>query len=273
MISALPGLRCVPLLAKWVGTLILDGMYPRVCCHCDALLEQAPDGQHADVKAPSHLWFCPGCQEDLAAIAAPYCSACGEPFEGAMDREFRCSNCTGRRLHLDFALAGYKITGAVREVVHHYKYGRKIALRAPLADMLMETFQDPRLASENLREWLLVPVPLHATRQMWRGFNQSWELCRQVSRLTGIPAANVLKRRYRTPAQAHLRRGQRLKNLKGAFALRRNWLRKPRLDLKGRKILLVDDVLTTGATANECAKVLKREAGAEKVVVITAARG
>lgn len=271
MISAVSSLRSAPSLARRIGSWILDGVYPKVCCHCDTFLEHRTDEEFAG--NPSRHWFCTDCQNGLTPVCAPYCSVCGEAFDGAMEREFRCSNCVGRRLHLDFALAGYKITGPVREVVHHYKYGRKLALRAPLAEMLMETFQDPRLASEDLRDWLLVPVPLHVTRQMWRGFNQSWELCRHVSRLTGIPAARVLKRRYRTPAQAHLRRGQRLKNLKGAFALRRGWFWESRKDLKGRKILLVDDVLTTGATANECAKVLKREAGAEKVVVITAARG
>jgi ComF family protein len=190
-----------------------------------------------------------------------------------MTRAFLCSNCDGRRVAFDFAVSGYKAHGTMRELIHQFKYGKDISLRAVLAAALEAGLNDPRLEQTDLSEWLLVPVPLHYIRQMKRGFNQSWELCRMLHETTGIPTASVLRRTRQTSTQARLHRKQRLENLRGVFALRRSlpWSTQP--VLKGKKILLVDDVLTTGATAHECAKVLKREAEAEKVVVITAARG
>jgi ComF family protein len=142
-----------------------------------------------------------------------------------------------------------------------------------LANLLLGTLSDPRLAKEELSKWLLVPVPLHFWRERRRQFNQSWELCLALSRATGIPAAKALRRKRMTQVQAHLDRDQRLANMRGVFDLRQPlpWREPP--NLQGRCILLVDDVLTTGATAHSCAKVLKHQGGAEKVVVITAARG
>jgi ComF family protein len=245
----------------------LDMLYPRVCHGCQNPLPQTA------ARHGKSAWFCATCSVDLVEIQAPYCGVCGEPFDGAMTETFVCKNCVGRRVAYDFAVAGYKADGPLREMILHYKYGRQLSLRAGLADMLAAALQDPRLAGEDLRQWLLVPVPLHWTRQYWRGFNQSWELCRRLSARTGIPAAQILRRQSRTSPQARLHRKKRLQNLKHAFTLRRSrpWHSLP--TIKGRRILLVDDVLTTGATAHECAKILKHEAGAEKVVVITVGRG
>lgn len=175
----------------------------------------------------------------------------------------------------NFAISGFRAAGPFRELIHRFKYSGDLSLRGVLADALIHTLEEPRLAVEDLSAWLLVPVPLHWLREMRRGFNQSWELCRQLSQRTGIPAAQIMRRKRRTSTQAKLNRQERLENLRGVFSLRRSlplpgW-RRP--DIRGKKVLLVDDVLTTGATAHECAKVLKREAGVEKVVVITAARG
>lgn len=190
-----------------------------------------------------------------------------------MTAAFSCQNCANRRIAFDFAVAGVQATGPVREIIHHFKYSRDITLTGALADFAALALADPRLAGEDLRSWALVPVPLHTVRQLRRGFNQSWEICRQLSRQTGIPALQALRRQRRTETQVKKTRSARLENLRHAFALRRRFPWQSRLTLKGAKILLVDDVLTTGATAHECAKVLKRQGGAEKVVVITAARG
>lgn len=173
----------------------------------------------------------------------------------------------------DFAIAGYKAAGPLREMIHRFKYSRDLSLRAVLANALSQALREPRLAGEDLTQWLLVPVPLFPLRLIYRGFNQSWELCRVLSQATGIPTGQVLRRTRRTAAQATLHRKQRLENMRGVFALRRPMPWRPALNLAGRSILLVDDVLTTGATAHECAKVLKQKAGAAKVVVITAGRG
>jgi competence protein ComFC len=252
-----------------IGEGTLNLVYPRTCRACQAGLTA--------FEQPSGLtdWLCTPCLEELTAIEPPYCSVCGEAFAGAMERAFKCSNCDGRRMAFDFAISGFKAAGPLRELVHHFKYSGDLTLRGVLAEALIRTLSEPRLAPEDLSAWVLVPVPLHWLREMRRGFNQSWELCRELSARTGIPTAQIIRRKRLTSTQARLNRHERLENLRGVFALRRSfplsgWRR---LDIRGKKVLLVDDVLTTGATAHECAKVLKREAGAEKVVVITAARG
>lgn len=238
---------------------LADLIYPRRCCVCHVPLEEG--------------WFCTGCAGALPWVEAPYCKVCGEVYDGALTHEFRCSNCSGRRLEFEFAVAACHAEAATRELIHQFKYERRLHLRGALASLMLRILEEPRLARENLGEWLLVPVPLHPSREADREYNQSWELCQRLSRLTGIPAAKALVRTRETEPQAGLHRGERLKNLRGAFAVAKARFWRPQADLQGRRILLVDDVFTTGATTNECARVLRREGGAEKVVVITATRG
>lgn len=244
-----------------------DLIYPRLCSGCKVPLEPA---------APStgvQTWFCPACEKNLPWLEAPYCRVCGEAYDGSFSAEFRCMNCSGRRLQFEFAIAACHAADTVRELVHQFKYEHRLQLRAALAALLLRTLDEPRLSRESLAGWLLVPVPLHREREKEREYNQSWELCQRLQHLTGIPAAKALARTRETDAQAGLDREQRLQNLRGAFTLRKAWPWQQKIPLHGRSILLVDDVFTTGATTNECARVLRREGGAQKVVVITVARG
>lgn len=251
-----------PLLARirpW-GRALLDLTYPRTCLVCDEPLS-------SEEREGLQAWFCTACEGALPRLQAPFCQICGEPYDGAISGEFRCSNCAGRRFSFEFATSAFRASEGVRALVHRFKYGRESHLREALASLLKLALDDPRLAAEALGEWLLIPVPLHRAKEGDRGFNQSRELCRELSRATGIPTADGLKRVRLTETQARLSREERLRNVRGAF------LPREPAALKGRRVLLVDDVLTTGATTNECARVLRREAGAEKVVVITVARG
>jgi competence protein ComFC len=244
--------------APWLQAL-LNLLYPRTCRVCD-------------VSLTDRDWFCRSCEQAFPTLDPPFCQVCGEPYDGPMDRPFRCDNCADRKLHFDFAIAGYRAEGEVRELIHRFKYGRDITLRAPLGRMLCRALDDPRLQAEDLRAWTLVPVPLHRTREREREFNQSHELCLQLARHTGIPVQHVMKRLRPTDKQARLTRAQRLENLRGAFSLRRGFQGKAS-PLAGAKVLLVDDVFTTGATTDECARILRREAKVQKVVVIAVARG
>lgn len=247
-------------LLRPVWSALVDLIYPRQCCVCHLPLAEG--------------WFCQGCADALPLIAAPYCKVCGEVYaDGAFTREFRCANCSGRKLEFEFAVAACHAKDSARELIHQFKYERRLHLRGALATLMLRALEDPRLAQENLAEWLLVPVPLHHSREEEREFNQSWELCLRLSSLTGIPAAKALIRTRATDSQARLRRHERLKNLRGVFAMQPPRFWQPNIDLRGRRILLVDDVFTTGATTNECARVLRREGGVEKVVVITTTRG
>jgi len=257
--------RISSVIAPWARTM-LDIVYPRACKICDRPLsnQESPD------RLPH--WICTACVPALTKLEPPFCKTCGEAFDGAGEGELRCSNCADRKFAFEFAIAGYRAEDDVRELVHRFKYGRDLVLRAPLGCMLQHALSDPRLATQDLARWLLVPVPLHPRRQREREFNQSWELCRELAKRTGIPAVEAMKRTRFTEKQAQLTRAQRLENLRGAFAMRRRyvWENSP---LRGAKVLLVDDVFTTGATTHECARILKREGKVEKVVVISVARG
>lgn len=160
----------------------------------------------------------------------------------------------------------------VMRLIHDFKYHSRIELRGFLAGLLSDSLQ----RFENLFQkvdasWCLVPVPLHPSRERVRQFNQSWELCKILADERNLPARKLLRRQRATQSQATLHRDERLKNLRKAFAPAPQPLwRHPRLP---KKVLLVDDVMTTGSTAEECTKVLRFQLGIEKVVVITIARG
>ena len=256
----------LPRLLRLAGNRLLDTLYPRACFACEAVLDAGSPGQGAAA------WLCPACLDGLERIEPPFCRICGEPFAGAEATPFRCWNCEDRGLAFDFARAACRSAGPVRSLIHAFKYRRDLAQRAPLAELLREALDDPRLGGLDPAAWCLVPVPLHPLRQLWRGYNQSLELCRQLGQATGLATVGALRRVRLTRSQAGLDRARRLENLRGIFAPARRlpWQGSP---VEGKRVLLVDDVLTTGATAHECARVLKKRLGAEKVVVITAARG
>ncbi len=255
---------------RWLGSLglaALDLVYPRVCAACG----RAQTGQE-DAQSLKSV-FCEACAAGLPWVQEPYCERCGEMFDGAINGPFACSNCDGVRLHFDYAVAACPARDEVREMIHRFKYGHELHLRRPLSLLLARALEEKRLAQEDLRDWCLVPVPLHPNRELEREYNQSWELCVRLSELTGIPAAPVLERIRETEIQARLTRLQRQQNLRGAFRMRPAGLWRPAADVRGRKLLLVDDVFTTGSTTSECARVLTKEGGAARVVVITVARG
>ena len=266
-------MRLLPLIAQaleklrpWglAGTRLL---YPRTCRVCDLPL---PIPDH---EGPLAEYLCAACTADLPLVEPPICSVCGAFYRAAVDgRAFRCDNCAGQKFAFDFAVAGYRAEGQVRELVHRFKYHSDVSLRSLLGLMLARVLADPRVRAESLSEWTLVPVPLHRLRQRGRQFNQSLELCRVLSETTGIPTVDAMRRVLPTDNQAGLSRRERLKNLRNAFAMRLDCSGEAAL-LRGKPVLLVDDVFTTGATTDACARVLRRVGQVEKVVVITVARG
>ena len=186
---------------------------------------------------------------------------CRTPFlnSAPLDEEGRCAMCRGGLTGFDAAFSYGEYEGPLRKLIHEFKYGGITPLASELGPLLSQAL--PR----EQRFDAIVPMPLHWRKRLERGFNQSELLARFLSRRTGIPVLNALKRRKPTAPQAGLTRAQRRTNVAGAFeASRRN-----RID--GRHVLLIDDVLTTGATASACAAVLKR-AGARRVTVLTLAR-
>jgi ComF family protein len=225
-------------------------LYPPVCAICGG-----------NVRAGDYL--CNGCAAKAVRIVAPFCQKCSEPFEGAITREFACANCAHRTIHFDAAVSAYRGRGIVREIIHEFKYGRQIHLRHLVARWLRAAMEDERLRGRRFD--LIAPVPLHPTRQRERGFNQAGLLAELLSAQSSIRVKPLLERTRYTNTQTALDRSERMENLHNAFRLRKN------ADVRGLRVLLIDDVLTTGSTLSECARVLKR-AGALSVYAATAAR-
>ena len=178
--------------------------------------------------------------------------------------EFSCPNCEDRTPAFDCAVSNYQAKGVLRELIHRFKYGRQFYLRRVLAEFLVEAMQDARIQKDPADG--LVPVPLHPTRLRERGFNQADALAETLSKRTRVPILRCIERRRYTNTQTRFDRIERMQNLRNAFALRES------IDVRGKHLVLLDDVVTTGSTLHECALVL-RAAGAESVRAITVARG
>src|SRR6266704_6514219 len=210
-------------------------LYPSVCTICGR-----------DVRADEYL--CDQCETKAVRIVAPFCQKCSEPFEGSITNTFACANCAHRTIHFDAAVAAYRGRGIVRQIIHEFKYGRQIHLRHLVARWLYAALDDERLRGSQFA--IMVPVPLHATRLRERGFNQASLLAALLSAQTSISSRPVLERIRYTTTQTALDRSERMENLHNAFRLRKN------SEVRGFRVLLIDDVLTTGSTLSECARIL-----------------
>jgi ComF family protein len=225
-------------------------LYPPVCTICGA-------------NTPAGEYLCDRCEEKAVRIVAPFCQKCTEPFEGAISSGFTCANCAHRAIHFDAAVAAYRSRGMVREIIHSFKYNRQIYLRRLIARWLCAALDDERLRDRRFD--VIVPVPLHPTRQRERGFNQASLLAELLSAQISVPSKLLLERTRYTTTQTALDRAERMENLHNAFRFRKT------ANVRDLHVLLIDDVLTTGSTLSECARVLKR-AGAISVHAATAAR-
>jgi competence protein ComFC len=204
------------------------------------------------------------CRSQVQFIQPPFCERCGLPFEGEVSTAFECANCRGEDLHFRSARSATAARGPVLEAIHRYKYQRALWFEPFLAGLLIRR-AEPELRLEKW-DWI-VPVPLHPVKLREREFNQAERLALRLGEATGIPVhARLLKRTLPTRTQTLLTREERTANVRNAFVLRAGGR------LQGRRIVLLDDVFTTGATTNACARAL-RKAGADDVCVWTVARG
>lgn len=245
-------LRGLPALAARLPQAALLLVYPPMCAGCSRALD--PE------EYPS---FCPDCLISLDLISEPYCPICGIPFSAETTTSHLCGDCLGGVHRFDRARARGFYQGLIREVLHRFKYGGQTFLMRPLARMLIDPARE--LTRLHIID-TIVPVPLHYERLRQRGFNQASLLARGLGSLLQIPVNySSLKRTRWTEPQIGLSRNQRAVNVKGAFGLR------AKEKIKGKGVLLLDDVLTTGETVNQCVRVLK-DGGAREVMVLTVAR-
>lgn len=228
---------------------LVDLLMPPACMACDT-----PVGE------PRSL--CGDCWSGLPEIAGARCCQCGIPLPLAWQAESHCLGCLKEPPPFEQAIAPFLYEGPARQIVLRFKQGKE-RWAEPMAAAMSRAA--PGWATPDR---LLVPVPLHRWRLASRGYNQALLLARALGRPAGADVAvDWLVRVKNTPSTRGLKRAQRLRNVSGAFRVRPEAV--PRL--KGRHVLLVDDVMTTGATAAACARTLRR-AGAARVDVITYAR-
>jgi competence protein ComFC len=231
----------------------LDLLYPRNCQICFRAIE-----------APHSIGYvCADCLRSVRPIRAPFCQRCGLPFRGEITTTFECGNCRDKNYVFERAIAAVTTQGVVRDCVHQFKYARHEWFGNLLAHYLIE-------AGLQHFDWdeidAIVPVPLHPRKLREREFNQAEFLGDKLSRAYKKPQlAGNLRRIRDTQTQTRLDTKGRADNMRGAFAVKRP------AAFNGRRLVLVDDVFTTGATTNECASILLK-AGAESVVVLTVAR-
>lgn len=228
---------------------VIDLLFPPRCPLCGAAIGSAAG-------------LCSHCWSTLVIPGEPCCTACWRPFGDGMPASGTCAPCLADPPRHAGIAAATLYNDPSRKLVLAFKHGNRIALAPMMAGLMVPKlhFLDP--------EWLLVPVPLHRWRLWKRGYNQAAELAREIGRRTGAKlAVDMLERRKPTPSLGRMGKAARKRALSGAISIRAS--RKGAL--AGRKVVLVDDVLTSGATTDACVSALKR-AGAERVVIACFAR-
>ena len=227
--------------------MIVDAVLPPRCLACGAT-----------VGEPGAL--CGSCWSAMTFFAPPWCARCGLPFPHPMGEDAVCADCARGRASWDRARAVMRYDKHSRRLVLALKYDRT-ELAGALGRWMRQAGGDVLGGAD-----LVIPVPLHWTRLLSRRYNQAGLLAHAIRAAGGPPVApDWLMRRRRTPSQGRLGPLARARNVRGAFAL------KPGREVRGKRLVIIDDVLTTGATVEECARVLRRE-GAAFVGVLTLAR-
>jgi ComF family protein len=242
---------------RWVGGAVLDTLLPPRCLCCSAIV-------------PTQGTLCGDCFRQVTLIGAPLCHRCGVPFIHSGQGEpppgggpLHCARCLHRPPEYGQARAAYLYDAGSRRLLLPLKYGDRTELAGPLARQMAYAGRALLAGAD-----LLLPVPLHRWRLLKRRYNQAALLAGRLSRLSGVAwAPDLLRRRHATPALGGFGAVERAAILEDAFAL------SPRAAarVRGRRLVLVDDVLTSGATATACARLLLA-AGAARVDVLAAAR-
>lgn len=234
---------------EWLQGLI-EAAFPISCVECDALIEHGPGP------------FCDVCHEEAIDSAGDRCPRCALPVGPFAWIEDGCAWCGKRALGFDEAMALGPYEGPIRTACLRLKHKQNAWIARGLADLLVEVH------GERARSWgdvVVTSVPLHWGRRLERGFNQSDELAERLAQRLGAPTARALTRVRKTRKLAALSRTERAEVMRGAFRVRND------ARVRGRTIVLVDDIMTTGATCGAAARALKA-AGAHRVVALVVAR-
>lgn len=231
---------------------ISDALFPSLCIACTGVL-----------TSEKEKGFCRKCAQSISFITESRCPVCGIIFADSPAGNHLCGDCLKTKPYYTFARAALVYEGIILEAIHRFKYKRNLICGSVLSG-LMADFDFPDMDWNSFD--LIIPVPLHIRRLRERGFNQSLILARALGKKHRLDVDfSLLKRRKLTLTQTGLDKKERERNIRSAFMVRH-----PE-KLQGKNVILVDDVYTTGATLNECARTL-RKAGTVRIAVITLAR-
>ena len=254
----LPVMPAIATIAERAACALLDVLFPRRCAGCGEVIPE-PDGSQV----------CRRCERNLPRIKGDACGRCGlplGPFASDHDGKW-CAGCE------NLPFAGFRCAvafgtydGVLRRAIRQFKYRRRPHLVRELGRLVASRARDEFGDPEDARPEIVIPVPLHRNRRKSRGFDQAELLARPVAGELGAPLGlGVMARVVDTPTLTKQSREERAETVKGAFEVRRPG------EVEGKRVLLVDDVMTTGATCSECARVLKK-AGAKVILVCVLAR-
>lgn len=231
-------------------TPILNILFPPQCLNCQC-------------RVPTHGTLCIPCWQQIHFITEPMCECCGLPFDYDIGEGALCGICMNKRPDYNRARAAFRYDEHSRKLITRFKYSDQTQLAKIYGNWLARAGEGLLKQSD-----IIIPVPLHYFRFVHRRFNQSALLAHILSKKTGIKyLPNALIRIRKTTPQTGLTSKQRETNVKGAFSANKRYLEQ----IKGKNILLVDDVMTTGSTITQCSKVLLKS-GAAQVNVLTLAR-
>ncbi|MHB8842981.1 MAG: double zinc ribbon domain-containing protein [Candidatus Aquicultor sp.] len=232
------------------GSGFVSLFFPEKCHFCRTLL---------NIQGEEIPGLCPACEKDIKWLFDPYCPRCGRPFPKGSTSHL-CADCLREKTSFDWGRAAALYQGVLAEAIQRFKYQGEVNLARPLS-----WFWN-KINLENIPFEAIIPVPLHPVRLRERGFNQALLLGKTLGKIHHKKVLTGALRRVRnTIPQVQLDHSERAKNVRGAFAVRK------KQEILDKRLLLVDDVFTTGATVNECAKVLKKS-GAREIIILTLAR-
>ncbi len=234
----------------FAATKLLNLILPPRCIKCRNIVEKSGG-------------LCSYCWSKIEFITKSNCSICGFPFEYDMGVDTPCAACIAKKPPYDKAVAVFIYNDKSSDLITYFKYGDKIHAASTFAELMYNKCRDQIDDAD-----IIIPVPLHPKRLLRRRYNQSALISNHINRLSGVDTIpDLMSRKKNNVPQASLSKKERLQNVKGAFSIKKKYIN----ILQNKNIILIDDVMTTGATVSECAKVLKKS-GASKVEIITLAK-
>jgi len=240
------------MLRRFLGVLT-DIIYPKTCLACKHKLD----------STVTYDYICGKCKALIKKNVPPFCIACGRHLEKGNLNKNICPSCLKNKLNFDRAFSPCLYEGVMKELIHEFKYKGKKHLSTPLSKLMIDFIKEYELPMDCLD--VIIPVPLHKSRLREREFNQAQTLGSHIAaEFNKLINSEVLIRHRKTKTQAELALHSRLNNVRDSFSVAKE------ADIKNKNILLIDDVLTTGATSSEAAAALKKS-GANIVFVLSLA--